>query len=109
MHAARGCAQQLLLPATAGIWGGTRASEAARPNFHEPSGVWQPPAAGGALARGGLGWPPARRRLMKKLGLWAVRPKRNTSKRQPEHKGYPYLLRGKTSGQPNQHWAADVT
>jgi hypothetical protein len=33
------------------------------------------------------------RRLMKKLGLWAVRPKRNTSKRHPEHKVYPYLLR----------------
>ena len=31
------------------------------------------------------------RRLMKKLGLWAVRPKRNTSKRHPEHKVYPYL------------------
>src|SRR2546423_15002739 len=60
MHAARGCAQQLLLPAAAGIWGGTRASEAARPNLHEPSGVWQPPAAGGALARGGFGWSPAR-------------------------------------------------
>src|SRR3954447_11607918 len=60
MQAARGCAQQLLLPATAGIWGGTRASEAARPNFHEPSGVWQPPAAGGALARGGFGWAPGR-------------------------------------------------
>jgi putative transposase len=26
------------------------------------------------------------RRLMKKLGLWAVRPKRNTNKRHPEHK-----------------------
>ena len=26
------------------------------------------------------------RRLMRKLGLWAVRPKRNTSKRHPEHK-----------------------
>src|SRR2546429_9418727 len=49
------------------------------------------------------------RRLMKKLGLWAVRPKRNTSKRHPEHKGYPYLLRGKTIDQPNQVWAADVT
>jgi putative transposase len=35
------------------------------------------------------------RRLMRKLGLWAVRPKRNTSKRHPEHKVYPYLLRGK--------------
>jgi putative transposase len=31
------------------------------------------------------------RRLMRKLGLWAVRPKRNTSKRHPEHKVYPYL------------------
>jgi putative transposase len=42
------------------------------------------------------------RRLMRKLGLWAVRPKRNTSKRHPEHKVYPYLLRGKTIDQPNQ-------
>ena len=33
------------------------------------------------------------RRLMRQLGLWAVRPKRNTSKRHPEYKVYPYLLR----------------
>src|SRR5207248_3741249 len=32
-----------------------------------------------------------------------------TSKRHPEHKVYPYLLRGKTIDQPNQVWAADVT
>src|SRR6478609_5422579 len=49
------------------------------------------------------------RRLMRKLGLWAVRPKRNTSKRHSGHKVYPYLLRGKTIDQPNQGWAADVT
>ena len=47
--------------------------------------------------------------LMRKLGLWAVRPKRNTSQRHPEHKVYPYLLRGKTIEQPNQVWAADIT
>ena len=29
------------------------------------------------------------RRLMQKLGLWAVRPKRNTSRRHPGHKGLP--------------------
>ena len=49
------------------------------------------------------------RRLMRKLGLWAIRPKRNTSKRHPGHQVYPYLLRGKTIDQPNQAWAADVT
>jgi len=42
------------------------------------------------------------RRLMRKLGLWTVKPKRNTSKRYPEHKVYPHLLRGKTIDQPNQ-------
>ena len=42
------------------------------------------------------------RRLMRKLGVSAVRPKRNTSKRHLEHKVYPYLLRGKTIDQPNQ-------
>ena len=46
---------------------------------------------------------------MRKLGLWAVRPKRNTSKRHPGHKVYSYLLRGKTIDEPNQVWAADIT
>ncbi len=56
-----------------------------------------------ALSREGISVGRRRvRRLMRKLGLWAVRPKRNTSKRHPEHKVYPYLLRGKTIDQPNQ-------
>jgi putative transposase len=49
------------------------------------------------------------RRLMRKLGLSAIRPKRNTSKPHPEHKIYPYLLRDKTIDQPNQVWASDIT
>ncbi len=49
------------------------------------------------------------RRLMRKLGLWAVRPKRNTSKPHAAHKVYPYLLRGKVIDQPNQVWATDIT
>jgi putative transposase len=49
------------------------------------------------------------RRLMQKLGLWAVRPKRNTSKPHPAHRIYPYLLRGLTIDQPNQVWATDIT
>src|SRR5437762_11765031 len=54
-----------------------------------------------ALSREGISVGRRRvRRLMKKVGLWAVRPIRNTSKRHPEHKVYPYLLRGKTIDQP---------
>src|SRR5882757_4962353 len=49
------------------------------------------------------------RRLMRKLGLWVVRPKRNTSKPNPAHKVYPYLLRSKVIDQPNQVWASDIT
>src|SRR6266436_3694114 len=60
MHAARDCAQQLLLPASAGNCGGVQASEAARPNFHRPCRLRQPPAPGCAVARGDPGWPPAR-------------------------------------------------
>jgi putative transposase len=48
-------------------------------------------------------------RLMRKLGLCAIRPKRSTSKPHPEHKIYPYLLRDKTIDQPNQVWSADIT
>ena len=49
------------------------------------------------------------RRLMRQLGLWAIRPKRSTGKPHPEHKIYPYLLRGKTIDRANQVWAADIT
>jgi putative transposase len=63
-----------------------------------------------ALLREGISMGRRRvRRLMRKLGLWAVRPKRNTSKRHPGHKVYPYLLRGKTIDRANQVWAADIT
>jgi putative transposase len=49
------------------------------------------------------------RNLMRKLGLWAVGPKPNTSRPHPEHKIYPYLLRGLVINRPNQVWATDIT
>jgi putative transposase len=49
------------------------------------------------------------RRLMRLMGLEAIYQKPNTSRRQPEHKVYPYLLRGLPIEQPNQVWCADIT
>ncbi len=49
------------------------------------------------------------RRLMRKLGLVALVPAPNTSKKNPEHKIYPYLLRGVAIIRPNQVWSTDIT
>ena len=48
-------------------------------------------------------------RLMRKMGLYAIYPKNNTSKRNHEHKVYPYLLRGVSIEHPNHVWACDIT
>ena len=48
-------------------------------------------------------------RLMRLMGLAAIYQKPNTSKPHPEHKIYPYLLRGMTIDKPNQVWCADIS
>jgi putative transposase len=48
-------------------------------------------------------------RLMRLMGLEAIYPKPKTSRPHPEHKIYPYLLRGLTIDHPNQVWSADIT
>jgi putative transposase len=51
------------------------------------------------------GWPVNRkrvRRLMRVMGLEAIYQKPNTSKGHPEHKVYPYLLRGLAIDRPYQ-------
>ena len=48
-------------------------------------------------------------RLMKTLGLVGMSPGPNTSKAPPQHKIYPYLLRGVDITQPNQVWSTDIT
>ena len=43
------------------------------------------------------------------LGLKTIYPKMNLSKRNLEHKVYPYLLKGLPITRPNQVWSADIT
>lgn len=48
-------------------------------------------------------------RLMRILGLVAMAPGPNTSKKHPQQKVYPYLLRGLDITRPDQVWSTDIT
>lgn len=48
-------------------------------------------------------------RLMRRMGLRALYPRRRTSQPGQGHKIYPYLLRGLTIERANQVWASDVS
>jgi putative transposase len=47
--------------------------------------------------------------LMRKMGIEAIYRRPNTSKPEPGHKVFPYLLRGREVTKPNQVWAMDIT
>jgi putative transposase len=47
--------------------------------------------------------------LMKRMGIEALYRRPRTTKPEPGHKIYPYLLRGMEIVRPNQVWAMDVT
>jgi len=48
-------------------------------------------------------------RLMRLMGLEAIYPKPKLSKRDDQHRVFPYLLRGLEIERPNQVWASDIT
>ena len=49
------------------------------------------------------------RRLMRLMGMEAIYRKPRTSAANPEHRVYPYLLRGLAIDRPDQVWCADIT
>jgi putative transposase len=48
-------------------------------------------------------------RLMNLMGIHAICPGPQTSRPAPDHKVYPYLLRGVSIVRPNQVWSVDIT
>ena len=49
------------------------------------------------------------RRLLRQMGLDAIYQHPNTSKPNPEHQVYPYLLRNVPITRCNQVWSTDIT
>ena len=49
------------------------------------------------------------KRYMDEMGIYAVYPKPNLSKKDKQHKIFPYLLRNISITKPNQVWAIDIT
>lgn len=48
-------------------------------------------------------------RLMRVMGIEAIYPRKRTTIRSPDHRVYPYLLRGLTIDRANQVWCSDIT
>jgi putative transposase len=60
----------------------------------------------------GLGFKVGRhhiRRLMRKMRVFTLYPKKRTSIPNKDHKVYPYLLRGLDINRPGQVWSTDIT
>src|SRR5450432_1342063 len=73
------------------------------------------PFAGSRMLRGLLAFNGSKvgrrhvKTLMKRMGIEALYRRPRTTKPEPGHKIYPYLLRGLAVTRPNQVWAMDIT
>ncbi len=73
------------------------------------------PFAGSRMLRGLLAFEGCKigrrhvKTLMRRMGIEALYRRPRTTKPEPGHKIYPYLLRGVEIARPNQVWAMDIT
>jgi len=47
--------------------------------------------------------------LLRLMGIEAIYPKKSLSRPSPDHKVYPYLLRGRKTREVNEVWSTDIT
>jgi transposase InsO family protein len=80
-----------------------------RRNVRAISLLWQPADCAASGPRGCACRPARVRRLMRLMGLAAIYRAPKTSTPHPEHRIYPYLLKGMRIDKPNQVWCADIT
>jgi len=52
---------------------------------------------------------PTVQKHMREMGIHGIFPKKNLSKKNPENKIYPYLLRNVEASYPNHIWGTDIT
>ena len=74
-----------------------------RPHFGEPNMTWWLNQQGHHVNHKRVA------RLMRVMGLQAAVPGPHTSRPHPEHKIYPYLLRGMEIRAPDEVWCSDFT
>jgi len=87
-----------------------RGTDAPRGRGIHGSSVLRQPADDGGAAPGGYAVNRKRvLRLMRQMGLAAIYPKPALSRPDPDHRLYPYLLRGVTVTGPDQVWSTDIT
>ena len=67
------------------------------------------PFAGSRMLRGLLALQGCKIGRRRRMGIEALYRRPRTTKPEPGHKIYPYLLRGMEITRPNQVWAMDIT
>lgn len=111
MRAAGSAAFDGVLPADADVGSGFGIDAQDRRTALEMAVPGRPQASRPAAKRRLRDRAQARLTLVRKMGISALyrQPKTSRPGEGPQHRIYPYLLKGMTIERPNQVWAADIS